>query len=148
MKFKKTCLSTELNKLYGTDNYQSHVEQGREYWYYFSRDSEIIEGWYKIKITYVRSGCAFYVFVDEPQVAERFFPTSCFMASRLVFAEIDPIEDLKEYNFGSDYDKKMICFDAEHTIVHNWPNEKTIEIDEDDDLFSIFLITNEVEKTS
>ena len=128
MKFKKQCLSTELHDLYGRDGYQSHIKVGREYWYYFSRDNDFSEGWYKIKVTYVRSGCAFYVFSDMPELAERFFPINCFMASALVYADINPIIDLE--NFGTELNKKMYCFDDERTIVYNWPNEKEFELDE------------------
>ena len=128
MKFKKQCLSTELSDLYGRDNYQSHIKVGREYWYYFSRDIDFSEGWYKIKITYVRSGCVFYVFSDMPEIGERYFPANCFMASALVYADINPIMDLED--FGSELEKKMYRFDDERTIVYNWPNEKEIELDE------------------
>ena len=143
MKFKKICLSTQLSDLYGRDNYQSHIELNREYWYYFSRDSEIVEGWYKIRITFIRSGCVFYVFSDLPNIPERYFPVSCFMASRLVFAEFDPIKDLP--NLVTDEDKMRCCFDTEHTIVHNWNNEKEIEINEDDPMFlPISLLCKEI----
>ena len=83
MKFKKIRLSTQLSDLYGRDGYQSHIEEGKEYWGFFSRDSEISEGWYKIKITYIRSGCMFYIFSDSPEVEERFCPLSCFFTSVL-----------------------------------------------------------------
>jgi len=143
MKFKKQCFSTELSKLYGRDNYQSHIKVGREYWYYFSRDKEFSDGWYKIKVTYVRSGCAFYVFSDMPELAERFFPINCFMASALVYADINPIIDLED--FGTELDKKMYRFDTEHTIVYNWPNEEEIEIDEKTQDFDFdFLVINTV----
>ena len=133
MKFKKICLSTQLSDLYGRDGYRSHIEEGREYWGFFSRDSEIDEGWYKIKITYIRSGCMFYTFSDYPEVKERFCPLGCFFTSVLVPTDIDPVKDLD--NFGNDIDKKVYCFDTEHTTVHNWPNEKEIEVDESDEMF-------------
>lgn len=138
MKFKKKCFSTRLCDLYGRDNYQSHIEVGREYWYYFSREPEFNEGWYKIKITYIRSGCAFYVLSDLPEIQERFFPVSCFMAATLVFAEIDPSKDMD--HFGTDWEKKMCRFDDERTVVKNWPNAREVELDENDELFSMFLI--------
>lgn len=138
MKFKKIRLSTQLSDLYGRDGYQSHIEEGREYWYYFSRDSEIDEGWYKIKITYIRSGCMFYIFSDYPEIEERFCPVSCFFTSVLVPTDIDPVKDLD--NFGGDIDKKLYCFDTEHTIVHNWSNESEIEIDESDEMFPIAYV--------
>ena len=133
MKFKKICLSTQLSDLYGRDGYRSHIEEGREYWGFFSRDSEIDEGWYKIKITYIRSGCMFYMFSNYPEVKERFCPLGCFFTSVLVPTDIDPVKDLD--NFGNDIDKKVYCFDTEHTTVHNWPNEKEIEVDESDEMF-------------
>lgn len=124
--------------MYGRDGYQSHVEKGKEYWNYFSRDSEISEGWYKIKITYIRSGCMFYIFSDYPEVKERFCPLSCFFTSALVLTDIDPVKDLN--NFGDDIDKKLYCFDTDHTNVHNWPNEKEIDIDESDEGFLMAFI--------
>ncbi|MBO7693548.1 MAG: hypothetical protein J6T10_13030 [Methanobrevibacter sp.] len=133
MKFKKICFSTELSELYGRDSYQSHIEIGREYWYYFSRELNISEGWRKIKVTYIRSGCMFYIFSDYPEVKERFCPLNCFMASKLVFADIDPMKDLD--NFVDDINKKLYCFDSEHTIIHNWPNDREVEIDSDDSTF-------------
>ena len=139
MKFKKVCFSTQLSDLYGKDNYQSHIEEGREYWYYFSRTDELREGWYKIKVTYIRSGCLFYIFSDYPEIKESFCPINCFMASAFIFAEIDPTKDLA--NFGDDIDKKLYCFNTEHTIVKNWPNEREIEIEEEQDPF-VFTMLN------
>lgn len=139
MKFKKVCFSTQLSDLYGEDNYQSHIEEGREYWYYFSRTDELKEGWYKIKVTYIRSGCLFYIFSDYPEIKERFCPVNCFMASAFIFAEIDPTKDLA--NFGDDIDKKLYCFNTDHTIVKNWPNEREIEIEEEQDPF-VFVMLN------
>ena len=138
MKFKKICFSTQLSELYGRDNYQSHIEENREYWWFFANDDDISYGWHKIKITHIRSGCAFYVFTDLPNVPERFFPISCFMASTLVFADIDPTKDLK--NFGNELEQKMYCFNSEHTIVKNWLNEKIIEINENDSSFLYFRL--------
>ena len=81
-----------LSDLYGRDNYQSHIEVGRDYWYYFPKDSEIENGWHKIRVTYIRSGCMFYFFPDNPEVEERFCPLNCFMASQFVLAEIEPCD--------------------------------------------------------
>ena len=148
MKFKKKCFSTQLSELYGRNGYQSHIEVNREYWYYFSRYTSpngiaLKEGWYKIRVTYIRSGCMFYVLSDFPEIEERFCPLDCFMASVLVVAEINPTKDLKD--FGSDLDKKLYCFDTEHTIVHNWSNEKEIDIDESDEMFPVaFLLCKEI----
>ena len=66
-----------------------------------------------------------------------FFSVNCFTASTLVFADIDPCKDLK--NFGTDFEKLIYCFDDEYTNIHNWPNEKEFEMEEDDKLF--FLIS-------
>ena len=55
------------------------------------------------------------------------------MASKLVFADIDPMKDLD--NFVDDINKKLYCFDSEHTIIHNWPNDREVEIDSDDSTF-------------
>ena len=138
MKFKKNCFSTQLSELYGKNDYQSHIELDREYWCFFSPSPELAVDWYKIKITYIRSGCAFYVLPDLPEIKEHFFPVSCFMAASLVFADIDPSKDLS--NFGNELEQKMYCFDTEHTIVHNWPNEKEIEIDENDESFPVLFV--------
>lgn len=140
MKIKKTCISTIISDLYGKDNYQSHIEVGKEYWYFFYGDDNIFKKtqkyWNKIKITYVRSGCLFYVFPDEPDIPEEFCPVSCFMTSRFILAELDPIKDLKNNEYWKDIDteaaKIKYCFDDEHTIVKNWPNEKEIEVDENE----------------
>jgi hypothetical protein len=75
----------------------------------------------------------FYTFSDYPEVKERFCPLGCFFTSVLVPTDIDPVKDLD--NFGNDIDKKVYCFDTEHTTVHNWPNEKEIEVDESDEMF-------------
>lgn len=127
MKLKKTCFSTCLSDLYGRDGYQSHIEINREYWYYFSRTENLSEGWYKIKVTYIRSGCVFYILSDHPEIAENFFPINCFMASSLIFAEIDPIKDLGDKLGDIEVSKKTCCFDKEHTVVKNWPNEREID---------------------
>lgn len=138
MKIKKNCFSTMLSELYGRDGYQSHIEVGKEYWYFFSEDYAIFKKtqkhWNKIKISYVRSGCLFYVFPDEPDIPEEFCPVSCFMTSRFILAELDPIKDLKGLIDDIDIDAAKIeyCFNDERTIVKNWPNEKEIEVDEDE----------------
>ena len=41
MKIKKTCFSTMLSDLYGRDDYQSHIELGREYWWNWPEDSDV-----------------------------------------------------------------------------------------------------------
>lgn len=132
MKFKKIKLSTMLSDLYGRDGYQSHIELGRDYWYYFGKDSEIEVGWHKIRVTYIRSGCMFYCFPDFPDVKERFCPIDCYMASALVFAEIDPTKDLNDF---SESEEKLYYFDTEHTVVKNWSNEAEIEVDKNKDAY-------------
>ena len=137
MKIKKTCFSTQISDLWGRDGYQSHIKVDDEYWYFFNEDSDIFRAsqqhWNKIKITYVRSGCLFYVFPDYPEIKEEFCPISCFMTSTFVMAELDPVKDLKDLisDIDSDTAKMIYCFDDEHTIVKNWPNEKEIEVEED-----------------
>ena len=140
MKFKKITYSTMLSDLYGRDNYQSHIEVGRDYWYYFPKDSEIENGWHKIRVTYIRSGCMFYFFPDNPEVEERFCPLNCFMASQFVLAEIDPEKDLAGILDDIEMAKKMYRFDSEHTVVKNWPNEETVEIEDNDIASTIMTI--------
>ena len=131
MRIKRTTFSTILYDLY-KDNYQSHIEVDREYWYYFIKGNEIADkygsGFYKIKITYIRSGCLFYVFSDHEDIAERFCPIDCFMTSRFEFAEINPTEDLKgEITFK---DNTLYRFDDTRTIVKNWDNTEYVDVDE------------------
>ena len=81
MRIKRITLSTRLSDLYGKDNYHSHIEEGREYWYYFSGENKISEkygnGWYKIKVTYIRSGCMFYIFPAEVPKLRSFLFMNC-----------------------------------------------------------------------
>lgn len=131
MKIKRTTFSTILYDLY-KDDYQSHIEVNREYWYYFVTGNEIADkygsGYYKIKITYIRSGCLFYVFSDHEDIAERFCPIDCFMTSRFEFAEINPTEDLKDIITFKD--NALYRFDDTRTIVKNWDNTKYVDVDE------------------
>ena len=142
MKIKKTCFSTMLSDLYGRDDYQSHIELGREYWYYFDENTEAYKVthkyWNKIKITYIRSGCLFYILPDAPEVPEDFCPINCYMTSTFILAEIDPIKDLGFEMLGNiEAAKFKYCFDSEHTIVKNWPNERNIEVD-DNEIYNKF----------
>ena len=85
----------------------------------------------KLKITYRRSGCIFYQIIDAPNLGEQFCPVSCFLSSTLIFADLDPIEDLpfiKEE--GIEKCQKMYCFDDTRTIIHNWDNSQECNIDE------------------
>lgn len=135
-----------INDLYGKDKYPSHIELGREYWYYFNDDTEIYKTthkhWNKLKISYIRSGCLFYVFPDAPDVSEEFCPIKCFMASRFILAEIDPIKDLGNELENIELAKNLYYFDDDLTVVKNWPNGKEIEVDKDES-FSIINILAE-----
>lgn len=138
MKIIKNTFSTVLSDLYGRDKYQSHIEEGREYWYYFAENTQAYKlthkYWNKLKITYVRSGCLFYTLSDVPEFKEEFCPVGCFMSSMFEFAEIDPVKDLSDVWDGSGMAAKQIInrFDDTRTIVKNWPNEKEVEIDENE----------------
>jgi hypothetical protein len=143
MKFKKICLSTQLDKLYGKDNYQSHIKVGKEYWWCFFDEKDVTPGWHKIKITYLRSGIAFYVVTDVPEYAERSFALGSLMAATLVPAELDPIRDLTEEFKDSSMARKLYYFDPTYTVVSNWSNEDEIEIEETDESYPYFLIMTE-----
>ena len=132
MVIKKTSFSTCLCDLYGsrTDEYAPHITVGREYWYYFTKNATLT-GWFKIRITYIRSGIAFYVFSDLPDVPEDSFPLSSFLASRLEFAEIDPVADVIIEEKNVDYMQARYRFDDTRTIVKNWDNSKESEIEDD-----------------
>lgn len=138
MKIKKICFSTMISDLYGKDKYKSYIKVGNEYWYFFEEGTEAYKAtqryWNKIRITYIRSGCLFYILPDAPEVKEDFCPINCFMTSRFVLAELDPIKDLKGLsdNIDTEAAKLEYCFDDEHTIIKNWPNEKEIEVNEDE----------------
>lgn len=134
MKIKRTTFSTILYELY-KDDYQSHIEVDREYWYYFLNGNEIADkygsGFYKIKITYIRSGCLFYVFSDHKDIAEQFCPIDCFMTSRFEFAEINPVEDLKDIiDLNTESNQLLYRFDDTRTVVKNWNNTKYVDVDE------------------
>lgn len=148
MKIKKNRFSTMISDLYGENDYEKALKVNREYWYYFDENTEIFKAshkhWNKFRITYIRSGCLFYDFPEYPDVKERFCPIQCFMASRFVLAELDPIKDLKDLvkDIDSEAAKLKYSFDDEHTIIKNWPNEREIEVDEDE-LYNQFGGTNE-----
>lgn len=133
MRIKRITLSTVLYDLYKSD-YPLHIEVNREYWYYFAEGNEIADkygsGFYKIKITYIRSGCLFYIFSDYKDVAEQFCPVNCFMTSRFEFAEINPIEDLKDIIDFKDNLSRLYRFDDTRTIVKNWDNTEYADVDE------------------
>lgn len=142
MKIKKLCFSTMVSDLWGRDGYQSHIELGREYWYYFAENTDTYritnKHWNKLKITYIRSGCLFYIIPEYPEIKEDFCPVSCFMSTQFILAEIDPIKDMGVNMLGNiDAAKIKYCFNDEHTVVKNWPNEKESEIN-DDELYNKF----------
>jgi hypothetical protein len=144
MKIKRTTLSTQLKDLYGDDGYQSHIEVGREYWWYFSNNSDIGEkhgpGWYKIKVTYIRSKCLFYVFSDYSDMEESFCPVNCFMAASFVFADFDPVKDLGDKLINVEVAKLTMRFDDERTIIKNWPNtELYMEVEDNTELWHNYL---------
>ena len=126
---KKITLSTKLYDLYGKDEYHLHIEVDREYWYYFTTESNIAKKygseWYKIKVTYIRSGCLFYIFSDYEDIDEEFCPLRCFMTSQFEFAEINPKKDLdiKDDSFS------LYRFDDTRTVVIDWDNSLTYTSD-------------------
>ena len=136
MKLKKTCFSTMISDLWGRDGYQSHIELGREYWWNWPENSDVFEKtkeqWHKIKITYLRAGCMFYILCDRPDLGEFFCAINCFLASTLILADIDPIKDLGDTLGDIEAAKTKYCFNTDHTIVKNWPNEREIEVDDED----------------
>jgi len=148
MEIIKTQFSTQLSDLYGRDGYAPHIEVGREYWWNWPTNSDVYKktqkSWHKIQITYIRSGCMFYFLTDAPEVGEFFAPIKCFFTSTLILAEIDPIKDLNLLSSGENIElcKIKMRFNDEHTIVKNWPNEKRIEIDEEE-LFNKFGNTSD-----
>lgn len=126
---KKITLSTKLLDLYDKDEYHLHIEVDREYWYYFTTESNIAKkygsGWYKIKVTYIRSGCMFYIFSDYEDMDEEFCPLRCFMTSQFEFAEINPKKDLDiEGDLFSKY-----RFDDVRTTIIDWDNSLTYASD-------------------
>jgi len=125
-----------LSDLYGRDNYQSHITLGREYWWFCPSNHDLFmlthKNFVKIKVTYIRSRCMFYILPDFPEVDEQFCAIDSFFASSLILADIDPIKDLGDSLGYIEVAKLKYCFNTEHTIVNNWPNEQEIEIDEDE----------------
>jgi len=125
-----------ISDLYGKDKYKSYIKVGNEYWYFFDANIYAVtqKHWNKIKITYIRSGCLFYILPDAPEVKEDFCPINCFMTSQFVLTELDPIKDLKDLidDIDSEAAKIKYCFDDEHTVIKNWPNERETEISEEE----------------
>ena len=133
MKIKKTRFSTMISDLYGRDNYQKILTVGREFWWNFPETSDIYratgKSWNKLRITYRRSGCIFYQIIDANNIGEQFCPVNCFMASSLILADLDPIEDLDFIK--KEISQKIYCFDDTRTVIHNWDNSRECEVDED-----------------
>ena len=63
-------------------------------------------------------------------MAEQFCPVNCFMTSRFEFAEINPIEDLKDIIDFKDNLSRLYRFDDTRTIVKNWDNTEYADVDE------------------
>lgn len=135
MKIKKTTYSTQICDLYGRNDYANHIELNREYWWMWPEDSDVArytgQCWNKLKVSYLRSGCVFYILPEFPDFGEHFFAASCFLASTLILADINPEKDIK---FEEDIEmaKKKYRFDDTRTVVNNWPNERESEIDENE----------------
>ena len=136
MKIKKQKFSTQLSQLYGWDKYEQHLEVGREYFRFWEYNSTVFEytktHLAKIKITYKRSGVCFFVLPDFPEVPELFFTVGSFIAATLVFVEIDPMKDLtwEGYEMTKEQLEKRYCFDDETTVVLNWDNSPTANLEE------------------
>lgn len=136
MRIRKNCISTAIGDLWGKDDYKSRIKEGNEYWYFFADSSYVFgvthRNWNRIRVTFIRSGCLFYVLPDTPEIKEDYCPVSCYMTSRFVLSELDPVKDLKDIMSDIDTDSARLryCFDDEHTIVRNWPNEREVSIDE------------------
>ena len=85
MKYKKTCYSTRLDELYGRDKYQPYITVNRQYWWHFPNSfNDISSGWHKIRITYIRSGCAFYIVCDTLECIEHFFQSTVLWQQHLL----------------------------------------------------------------
>ena len=121
-----------LCDLYGRDNYQDTIKEGKRYWYYWCLDTSIVKkygsGWYEIEITYIRSGCMFYTFVEYPDIPEDYCAVSCFLAAHLIPSELDPIKDLPKLSEDLELNKLTYYFDDEYTVIKNWDNNEEVEV--------------------
>ncbi len=151
MKYKKRHFSTSLVRLYGDERYIDHITVGRAYWYCWGSETDVYrhtkKHWNKIIVTYIRSGVVFYFLPEFPDYPEQYFPTNCFMAMNLEYAEFNPVKDLDWTAFTNDdeYTKedleKRYCFDDERTQVIDWDNSREGEIDDNDlDLFDLLHV--------
>lgn len=135
MKKKRITFNTTLQGLYGKDNYYKHIEVDKCYWCFFgmcdnSKVKEVTgKNWNKIRITYVRSGVAFYVVCGyEDQIPEDSFYLQSIKAMQLEVAELDPYKDLPHFWVGS-AEELLFRFDDDRTVVLNFDNEnKEIEV--------------------
>ncbi len=151
MKISKTKISCQLKDLYGKNGYQKTIKVGNRYWYYWANNSVIGEkygqDWYEIEVTYIRSGCMFYIFTKYPDIPEQYCPISCFFTSILVVSELDPIRDIPEFSNDIKYSKLLYCFDDEHTVIKNWDNSPESNISEEDiatyPMLSVFAFMSE-----
>ena len=96
-------VSTQLRKL-DKDNYERFIIPDRLFWTFISKDEKHLLNlpccqYVKIKVTYVRSHCFFYTFVDYPEAPEQFCATRSFYASELYPVVFDPAE----WGFPSDW---------------------------------------------
>lgn len=137
MKIEKSKISTALIDLFGKEDYHKEIKVGKRYWQYFYGEDDSITkkygtGWYEIEITYVRSGCVFFIFPKYPDIPEEYFPIRCIFASRLEPSEIDPAKELPTLADNLTLSKIMYYFDDEHTIIKNWDNSPETEITDEE----------------
>ena len=112
-------ISLKLKSLYG-QNYQKYIKEGESYLVAFTRYdgpcNEINEDqwnayrikypkrakpmvtWFKIKITYLRSGVAFYALEEFPQCNEQYFLVGSLFAEALIPCNINL--DILEKDLG------------------------------------------------
>lgn len=126
MKMDKICLSTVMKDLYGKNFYYLYFKVNKEYWMYCDSTMTIGHlygsGYYKIRITYLRSGCMFYIFSDYPDIPEEYCSTQCYLASTLIIAELNPRKDLSQK-----FNDKVYYFDDKLTVVEDWDNSHTVD---------------------
>lgn len=126
---KRITFGTTLQDLYGKDEYPNHVEVGRCYWTFFATcmNPEICEKtnshWLKIKITYIRSGVAFYTICGyENEIPENALFLTSIRAAQLEPVELDPIKELPHL-FDNERQYKLYRFDDDRTVIVNYDNE-------------------------
>lgn len=79
--------ATTLFDMFGerSEDIAEYIKPGREFWHFDGTS------WRKLKVTYVRSGVMFFIFVDEPNTEKAWFLGS-FYAQSLSVAQIYPYE--------------------------------------------------------